>query len=509
MSQRRERTSRRGDGIRAHGTRGVAIPRIRDRRTLVLVAIGVQTLVLLVAWTVTFRIVRGQLATAVQDYIIDENAAFVDDLAQRLPVVDTDAEFGSDEWQRLQGVIETAGQDLPAGGFACLLDADGQILCHPEIRDDQSLRQVNLGQKLLRTAAEDESREANVRLADAGEGTYSGRVSFFAEGTHYVATKKIPGTEMRLLVHQPEAELLGASNDLTGSVLFTGVIAVGVIALVGAGGLLTVIRSYDSTFEEMNRRLKSSLQIARDIQLATLPDDTPSLAGYSIAAWSDSADETGGDTYDLIPLKQSGDGLEVLEAGAEADEVVCLLADATGHGIGAALAISEFRALARMSVRTGTDAARGVEHVNGQLLADLPSGRFVTAWVGRIRAGDPVVSSFAAGQAPILVRRADGTIESFDADEPPLGAFDGLDGSSGRSIELNLGDALVIVSDGMHEAPNAAGERFGLDRLERLLSEAPTADANGIIAHLRDGLERFVGEAEQDDDRTAVVVLRT
>ncbi len=482
------------------------LPRISSRRSLVVVAALVQTLLLAGAWTVAFRLVRGELARSVEEYIIEENAAFAEALAERLPSVDPSAEFGSPAWDELQRVIETAGHELAAGGFACLLDPEGRILCHPDIREDRSLRNVDLGSHIVEAAG----GGADVRIEQVAAGeTASGRVRFFADGVHYVATRRIEGTDLRLLVHQPEAALLGASTDLTGGVAVIGIAAIGSIVVIGGGALFGVVRSYDSTFEALSRRLQDSLQIARQIQLATLPRRPVTLAGHEIAGWSASADETGGDTYDAIPLRRGPSGAVEVDPDAPADEVLCVLADATGHGIGAALAVSEFRALVRMAARVDAPLDALVAHVNAQLAADLPGDRFVTAWFGRVRADAGIVESFSAGQAPILIRRAGGAVERHGADEPPLAALPELPGAVANRIALEPGDAIVVVSDGLHERARPDGARLGIDGLADVLAAAEAASAAAIVDTLRDAVADFAGPACADDDQTILVIRRT
>src|SRR5262249_60870106 len=81
------------------------------------------------------------------------------------------------------------------------------------------------------------------------------------------------------------------------------------------------------------KQLEGALAIARDIQQSLLPRAAPQVPGYDLAGWSRPADQTGGDYYDFIPL---GNG-----------RLAVVVADASGHGIGAALMISETRALLR------------------------------------------------------------------------------------------------------------------------------------------------------------------
>ncbi|XAL99139.1 SpoIIE family protein phosphatase [Phycisphaeraceae bacterium D3-23] len=481
------------------------IPRIRSRRGLIVAAVLLQVVVLAFAWVVAFRHVRGKITLAVQDYIVEENAEFAEILQDRLLMESSHpGEFESDNWELWQGVIEQAGADLPGGGFACLLDAEGNILCHPDIRTDQGLRNVNLHGKIVE-AVNNEGKNTRIDTVADGE-TYSGRVEFAAEGTHYVATQKIAGTDYRLLVHQPEAELFGASSDITGPIVYSGIAAVGVVVLIGGFGLFFIVRSYDSTYAELNERLVGNLQVARELQQATLPKAMPMLRGFDLAAWNQPADETGGDTYDAVALMRDGHRYKLADTDAP-DAVLLSLADATGHGIGAALAAHGFHTATRMAAAHADSLGQLASSVNARLHEDLPDGRFATGWFGLIEAGRATIASYSAGQGPILlVRAADQSVQQLDTDSWPLGIQPDVASADAAKITLEPGDVLLVSTDGLFEAMSPAGEQYGIDRLTRTLVSAIDQPAADILKTLRHELDRFTQAAPADDDRTAVVV---
>ena len=491
------------------------IPRIRSRRALIVAAVLVQVVVLALAWVVAFRHARGQITQAVQQYIVDENTEFAERLQDRLLAESGDpGEFESEGWENWQRVIEQAGADLPGGGFACLLDAEGNILCHPDIREEGGLRSVNLSGKIVE-AVNDGGKTSRISEVAEGE-TYSGRVEFAADGTHYVATRQIEGTDYRLLVHQPEADLFGASSDITGTIVFSGVLAVTAVVVVGGLGLFFIVRSYDSTYAELNERLKSNLQIARQLQQATLPEALPSLHGFDLAAWNSPADETGGDTYDGVALLRATGALRgrfsMIPTGrdAEPDALLLTLADATGHGIGAALAANGFHTATRMAAAHADSLSGLAQSVNHQLHDDLPPGRFVTGWFGILETaedGRAALTSYSAGQGPILLyRAADKKAHTLDTESWPLGIEPRLGDAEPARFALAPGDILLVTSDGLVEANNPKGQQFGPARLAKTLARVADQSANDILKSLRHELDRHTQAAPADDDRTAVVV---
>lgn len=240
------------------------------------------------------------------------------------------------------------------------------------------------------------------------------------------------------------------------------------------------------------QQLQRDLRIARDIQQAFLPKTNPNVPGYELAGWNRPADDTGGDCYDFIPLL---DG-----------KLAVILADATGHGIGPALVIAEFRALVRAMLSVTEDLPGIVSRVNALLSADMMEGRFVTTFFGILDPTAHRVDYCSCGQGPILfVRGAEG--EWRMATEPPLGVDLGLPPQPAESFEFHPGDALILLTDGFYEAMNSEGEQFGEDRI----LDTFRATSGESLATVIDRMQSAVGEfnlGRQADDLTAVLVRR-
>lgn len=244
-------------------------------------------------------------------------------------------------------------------------------------------------------------------------------------------------------------------------------------------------------------KLERDLQVARDIQQATFPTTLPTITGFDIHAWSEPADETGGDTYDVVACT-SADG--------EVQRVVMLLADATGHGIGPALSATQVRSMLRMAVRADMTVASVAHHLNEQLCDDLPESLFVTAWLGEVSVEGRVIRSISAGQGPLLLVRADGSTKDMNADGPPFGIMSDLDLGPARDMELAPDDLFLVASDGIYEAMNPAGELFGRERVKAVVRAAAGGSAESIIDALRAAVVEFCDGTPVADDQTAVLV---
>ena len=187
---------------------------------------------------------------------------------------------------------------------------------------------------------------------------------------------------------------------------------------------------------------------------------------------------------------------------------MAVMADATGHGIGPALSVTQFRSMLRMAVRLGAGLTDAAHHMNQQLCADLPPGRFITAWLGIIDGPAHVITSLSAGQAPLLhyVAAAD-KVRVLNADIPPLGVVDApLQNNPEQSIKMEPGDLFAAISDGVYEAMNGEGEQFGIDRVCKVIQAGRELSPTDISAVLHAEVLQFTEGLPADDDRTAIMI---
>ncbi len=244
----------------------------------------------------------------------------------------------------------------------------------------------------------------------------------------------------------------------------------------------------------VKQKLQRDLSIAQEIQQGVFPSRTPQVPGYEVAGWSQPADETGGDMYDVAEV---GEGLFLL------------LADATGHGIGPALSVTQLRSMCRIALRLETDLDGTALRVNDQLEADLSENRFITAFLGRLDPHNHRVEYHAGGQAPLLVFRAStGECEWLPASTLPLGILPGVDLGSPEPIHLEPGDMLGLISDGVYETQNDSRTQFGQERVGEVVRNNHDRPLSDVIEAIRAAVVSFRGSAEQDDDMTALLVRR-
>jgi serine phosphatase RsbU (regulator of sigma subunit) len=265
--------------------------------------------------------------------------------------------------------------------------------------------------------------------------------------------------------------------------------------------MMTSIASQISQFIERRsaeRRLQNEQhdrRIGREIQQGLLPKTMPQLPGFEISGKSLAPNFVGGDCFDFIPLPKAG-----------RDCIGVLVADASGHGIGAALLTGETRAYLRGVALTGTDVGLLLDLTNQCLSTDLiMSDHFVTAFLMRLDPSTRSLSYTSAGHLPGYILDPLGQTRAIlESTGLPLG----IDLSStfpASTVSLEPGDLVLLITDGITEAASADGELFGMERTLRLVRQRQQQTPGEILT----ALFAAVGDYCNNnclDDLTAVII---
>jgi serine phosphatase RsbU (regulator of sigma subunit) len=242
-------------------------------------------------------------------------------------------------------------------------------------------------------------------------------------------------------------------------------------------------------------RLEHDMKVARSIQQSLLPSNAPVIKGFDVAGWNLPADETGGDFYDW----------QVFPNG----NLVIVLADVTGHGLGPAILAAVCRAYARANLSIQDGLLTAMKRINAALSQDLSPGRFATLVAAICTPDSSRVELLSAGHGPLFIYllRED-RIESMGAQGLPLGIMPVLSSDPPDFLELSPGDLLVLATDGLYEWENAHGEQFGPKRLEDVIRRVRGSPPQEIIEALYKAVLEFSGGTKQQDDLTAVIIKR-
>jgi len=248
--------------------------------------------------------------------------------------------------------------------------------------------------------------------------------------------------------------------------------------------------------EAVNRsKVTRELELAREVQERLLPQANPSVAGIDTAASYKSAEEVGGDYYDLF----------VTDAGL----ICCVVADVSGKGVSSALLMATLRASLRslMIDHRGASATDVMQHLNRLLYDASSSSRYATLF---FLIYDPVARTLTyvnAGHNPPLLLR-DNQVTKLECGGPVLGLLQHSTYEQ-ETLPFNICDTLTAYTDGITEAVNPRGLEWGeqglLDTI--LQQDYPTAAASvqGILSNL----QSFTAGTAPVDDMTLLVLRGT
>ena len=268
------------------------------------------------------------------------------------------------------------------------------------------------------------------------------------------------------------------------------------LKLVTAVANLAASRLESLKLREANadkRRLDEDLRGAARIQHSLLPEGTPQLPGFELAANSRLCSAVGADYYDFVL-----DGAQLIVA----------LGDVAGKGLAAALLMASLRAAVRALWREPLPLAEVVKAINANLRHAIPANRYGTLVLARLDIATGSLAWVNAGHEAALLAHPDGGHETLEATGTVLGVFDTAEWREERT-QLPEGGALVLLSDGVVEAARVAESDLGPERLATVIRAAgPKAGAATILKALQLAVESGLGGQRPEDDHTFVVVRR-
>lgn len=259
-----------------------------------------------------------------------------------------------------------------------------------------------------------------------------------------------------------------------------------------------VLYSLGVVRHSINRKIRQNhvagiFRQARAIQTSILPAAPPVFGDFDIAGRSLSIEEAvGGDLYDYIPITDKILGLAI--------------ADASGHGLPAALQVRDIYTGLRMGLGRDFKIVRTVERLNDIIHASTLTSRFVSLFYGELELNGSFIG-VNAGHPPPFHLAADGEVSHLDRGGPVLGPLP--DATYDRCFaQMQPGDMLVMFTDGITEALRAGtGEEYRVERLVEAAKAHQGRPAAEVIDAVFADLETWSGGAPLQDDCTLVVVV--
>ena len=261
-----------------------------------------------------------------------------------------------------------------------------------------------------------------------------------------------------------------------------------------AGISIENFRLLEEAFQ--NERYKEELKIAKTVQKSLLPENLESNGDFDIAAFSQSADEVGGDYYDTIRINEH--------------KVALIIADVSGKGTTAAFHMSQMKGIFHSLAQQELDPREFMIRANQALVFCLERGSFISAIYFIVDSLERKITYSRAGHCPVLYYHAKGDNAEFLKDK---GAALGMVKNKSYcnmievyQLDYKKGDIMVLYTDGITEANDSKGEEFGYKNLERTILEAKDKSAKGIQEHLISSLYEYSGTDDINDDFTSMII---
>ena len=244
--------------------------------------------------------------------------------------------------------------------------------------------------------------------------------------------------------------------------------------------------------------LKTDLAVAHEIQQAILPRVFPPFPEneheMDLAALMTPAKDVGGDFYDFFRIDE--------------DHIGVVMADVSGKGVPAAIFMAVSRTLIRTVGLQGYTPGTSLVKSNDLLSAESVDSMFVTVFYGIYNIKTGQLDYCNGGHNSPYILRADGRVEQLPVSRNCiLGVFKDQEYID-EQAQLNVGDSLIMYTDGVNEAFNEQLEEYGEQRMEAVLSTVPDKSCREIIDALLADTKSFIGQASQSDDITIMALKR-
>ncbi len=248
--------------------------------------------------------------------------------------------------------------------------------------------------------------------------------------------------------------------------------------------------------EELEKKkMENELLIAREIQQRLLPRILPTIEGFEIAAVNISSKQVGGDYYDVIPT--------------DTGKFIITIADVSGKGTPASLLMANVQATVHALVPFQLPLSVATARINDLIYRNTSSDKFITFFWGSLDFQTKKFHYVNAGHNPPFVLRRDGTIERLNDGGLILGIMKTVMPYQEGSVQLHLGDSIILFTDGVSEAMDTNGNDYTEERLETFVKTLSEKSAAAMLAEIKNEIQRYSSGAAQSDDITLIVFKAT
>jgi sigma-B regulation protein RsbU (phosphoserine phosphatase) len=249
----------------------------------------------------------------------------------------------------------------------------------------------------------------------------------------------------------------------------------------------------DHYSDDQKRRLEQDLELSHKVQRALLPKESPAIPGVRVAAFIQPAEIVGGDYFDFLRFRDGTHGVAI--------------ADVMGKGVSASMLVASLQASLRILVPEYDSPAQVVQRLNALFYHNIQLIKFISIVLARYDPETHLLEYCNAGHNPPLLVHAGNGVERLKPTGAAIGLTETTTFANARAT-LDVGDALLLYTDGATEARNAEREEFGEQRIEEWLSRHARLEPKAIIEELRATLNSFTQSNAFHDDVTLVAMKR-
>ncbi len=243
-----------------------------------------------------------------------------------------------------------------------------------------------------------------------------------------------------------------------------------------------------------NETIKKELSVASSIQKKIIPDKLPTIDGYELKGINIPSKEVGGDYYDCM----------VLENG----KVAMIMADVAGKGVPASLLVSTLSASLHAYLEMNIPLADLAVKLNKLIYDSSPPDKFITCYISILDPATGEIDIINAGHNPSLQLKKNKQLEKIEAGGVALGMFDMGLSYEGEKRKIEMGERILMFTDGIPEAMNENEEEYSDERLEKFCVDNCFHSAEKFIDELVNDVRSFTKDTPQSDDITALYLIR-
>lgn len=249
-------------------------------------------------------------------------------------------------------------------------------------------------------------------------------------------------------------------------------------------------RLHEESLEK--ERMEKELEVAATIQKMIIPKEIIQIKGFEIAGFNAPSKQVGGDFYDVVQLPNG--------------HLALIIADVSGKSIPGALLVSTLQASLRAYLESDFELTKLVTKLNQIILKNSTADKYITFFIAILDPSTNILRSVNAGHNPPLLCR-NGTLRKLTVGGIPLGMYP-FDQFESEETVLQSHDALVMFTDGVTEAADKVDEFYDDARLEKCALSNSKLSADELKHVIYGDLKQFVGDAEQSDDITMLILKK-